>query len=204
MKRWDLIRKWKDWRGRYKVYFKTFETEKALRKAVAKASIELKRIEEKNKSFNITTHVNEVEYSIRVWDLTEDFSMESYLTEQNRVNQIETVFGDVNPKIVELGSEISRIFSKEYPTMVEEWNMIGKTNKKELSTFFSTHRTELQLYPVCKEGIDYIAWWDLLLSQANYVKLTTDRIYFGRGTFRAKDEHIEQFNDALKRKRNKK
>jgi len=204
MKRWELVKKYKDWRGRYKISCKTFETEKALRKAVAKASLDLKRIEEANKSYTINSHGNEVEYSIRVWDLAEEFSMESYLTEQNRANQIGTVFGDVDPRIAELGSELARIFSKDYPAMVEEWGMLAKTSKKELSAFFSTYRTDLQLYPVCVDGVDHVAWWDLLLSQANYVKLTTDRIYYGRGTFRAAAEHFEQFDDALKRKRKRK
>lgn len=204
MKRWELVKKYKDWRGRYKISCKTFETEKALRKAVAKASLDLKRIEEANKSYTINSHGNEVEYSIRVWDLAEEFSMESYLTEQNRANQIGTVFGDVDPRIAELGSELARIFSKDYPAMVEEWGMLSKTSKKELSAFFSTYRTDLQLYPVCVDGVDHVAWWDLLLSQANYVKLTTDRVYYGRGTFRAAAEHLEQFDDALKRKRKRK
>ena len=43
MKRWDLVRKYKDWRGRYKITTKTFETEKALRKEIAKITAYLSK-----------------------------------------------------------------------------------------------------------------------------------------------------------------
>lgn len=195
MKRWDLIRKCKDWRGRYKISFKTFETEKALRKEIAKITAYLSKDQ----------RADDVEYSIRVWELIEDFSMDSYITEQKRANQIDAVFGDVDPSLSELTIKMQSLFSKDYQRLIEEWGMINKSSKKEMSTFFTTHRLALQLYPTSLEGEDYVAWWELLLRHANYVKLTGEVLYVGyRDRVKATPEMVEQFNEILKRKRKKK
>ena len=195
MKRWDLIRKWKDWRGRSKVSFKTFETEKALRKEIAKITAYLSKDQ----------RADDVEYSIRVWELIEDFSMDSYITEQKRANQIDAVFGDVDPSLSELTTKMQSLFSKDYQMLIEEWGMINKSSKKEMSTFFTTHRLALQLYPTSLEDEDYVSWWELLLRHANYVKLTGEDLYVGyRNRVKATPEMVEQFNEILKRKRKKK
>ena len=195
MKRWDLIRKCKDWRGRYKISCKTFETEKALRKEIAKITAYLSKDQ----------IADDVEYSIRVWELIEDFSMDSYITEQKRANQIDAVFGDVDPSLSELTIKMQSLFSKDYQRLIEEWGMINKSSKKEMSTFFTTHRLALQLYPTSLEGEDYVAWWELLLRHANYVKLTGEVLYVGyRDRVKATPEMAEQFNEILKRKRKKK
>lgn len=194
MKRWDLIRKYKDWRGRYKLIFKTFETEKALRKEIAKVTAYLSKDQ----------RADDVEYSIRVWELIEDFSMDSYITEQKRANQIDAVFGDVDPSLSELTIKMESLFSKDYQSLIEEWGMINKSSKKEMSTFFATHRLALQLYPTSLEGEDYVSWWELLLRHANYVKLTGEDLYVGyRNRVKATPEMVEQFNEILKRKRKK-
>ena len=195
MKRWDLIRKFKDWRGRYKITTKTYETEKALRKEIAKVNAYLSKDQ----------RADDVEYSIRVWELIEDFSMDSYITEQKRANQIDAVFGDVDPSLSELTIKMESMFSKDYKSLIEEWGMINKSSKKEMSTFFATHRLALQLYPTSLEGEDYVAWWELLLRHANYVKLTGEVLYVGyRDRVKATPEMTEQFNEILKRKRKKK
>ena len=195
MKRLDLVRKYKDWRGRYKITTKTFETEKALRKEIAKITAYLSKDQ----------IPEDVEYSIRVWELVEDFSMDSYITEQKRANQIDAVFGDVDPGISELTVMIESLFSKDYQSLIEEWGMVNKSSKKEMSVFFATHRVALQLYPTSLEGEDYVAWWELLLRQANYVKLTGEVLYVGyRNRVKATPEMVEQFNEILKRKRKKK
>ena len=195
MKRWDLVRKYKDWRGRYKITTKTFETEKALRKEIAKITAYLSKDQ----------IPEDVEYSIRVWELVEDFSMDSYITEQKRANQIDAVFGDVDPGISELTVMIESLFSKDYQSLIEEWGMVNKSSKKEMSVFFATHRVVLQLYPTSLEGEDYVVWWELLLRQANYVKLTGEVLYVGyRNRVKATPEMVEQFNEILKRKRKKK
>ena len=194
MKRWDLVRKYKDWRGRYKLSCKTFETEKALKKEIAKITAYLSKDQ----------IPEDVEYSIRVWELIEDFSMDAYITEQKRANQIDAVFGDVDPGLSELTVKIESLFSKDYQSLIEEWGMINKSSKKEMSTFFATHRLALQLYPTSLEGEDYVSWWELLLRHANYVKLTGEVLYVGyRNRIKATPEMVEQFNDALKRKRKK-
>ena len=194
MKRWDLVRKYKDWRGRYKLSCKTFETEKALKKEIAKITAYLSKDQ----------IPEDVEYSIRVWELIEDFSMDAYITEQKRANQIDAVFGDVDPSLSELTVKIESLFSKDYQSLIEEWGMVNKSSKKEMSTFFATHRVVLQLYPTSLEGEDYVSWWELLLRHANYVKLTGEVLYVGyRNRIKATPEMVEQFNDALKRKRKK-
>jgi len=195
MKRWDLVRKYKDWRGRYKITTKTFETEKALRKEIAKITAYLSK-EQRHE---------DIEYIIRVWELIEDFSMDSYITEQKRANQIDAVFGDVDPGLSELTIQIESLFSKDYQRLIEEWGMVNKSSKKEMSVFFATHRLALQLYPTSLEGEDYVAWWELLLRHANYVKLTGEVLYIGyRNRVKATPEMVEQFNEILKRKRKKK
>ena len=195
MKRWYLVRKYKDWRGRYKITTKTFETEKALRKEIAKITAYLSKDQ----------IPEDVEYSIRVWELIEDFSMDAYITEQKRANQIDAVFGDVDPGISELTIMIESLFSKDYQSLIEEWGMVNKSSKKEISVFFATHRVVLQLYPTSLEGEDYVVWWELLLRQANYVKLTGEVLYVGyRNRVKATPEMVEQFNEILKRKRKKK
>ena len=194
MKRWDLVRKYKDWRGRYKLSCKTFETEKALKKEIAKITAYLSKDQ----------RPEDVEYSIRVWELIEDFSMDAYITEQKRANQIDAVFGDVDPGLSELTVKIESLFSKDYQSLIEEWGMVNKSSKKEMSVFFATHRVVLQLYPTSLEGEDYVSWWELLLRHANYVKLTGEVLYVGyRNRIKATPEMVEQFNDALKRKRKK-
>lgn len=194
MKRWDLVRKYKDWRGRYKLSCKTFETEKALKKEIAKITAYLSKDQ----------IPEDVEYSIRVWELIEDFSMDAYITEQKRANQIDAVFGDVDPGLSELTVKIESLFSKDYQSLIEEWGMVNKSSKKEMSVFFATHRVVLQLYPTSLEGEDYVSWWELLLRHANYVKLTGEVLYVGyRNRIKATPEMVEQFNDALKRKRKK-
>lgn len=195
MKRWDLVRKYKDWRGRYKITTKTFETEKALRKEIAKITAYLSKDQ----------RPEDVEYTIRVWELIEDFSMDSYITEQKRANQIDAVFGDVDPGLSELTLKMESLFSKDYQSLIEEWRMVNKSSKKEMSVFFATHRVVLQLYPTSLEGADYVAWWELLLRQANYVKLTGEVLYIGyRNRAKATPEMVEQFNEILKRKRKRK
>lgn len=201
-----MIRKWKDWRGRYKISCKTYDNEKALRKAIAVAVQDMKQYEDERKAsvINWGKVTDDVVYSIRVWELVEDYPMDAYVTEQKRANQLGTVFGDVSPGIDEFGSELSRIFSKDFPTVVEEWEMISKTDKKEMSAFFSAHRTVLQLYPTVG-GEDYVAWWALLLRHANYAKLTTERLYVGsRYKAVAAPEMSEQFSEVIKNKRKKK
>ena len=194
MKRWELVRKYKDWRGRYKLSCKTFETEKALKKEIAKITAYLSKDQ----------RPEDVEYSIRVWELIEDFSMDAYITEQKRANQIDAVFGDVDPGLSELTVKIESLFSKDYQSLIEEWGMVNKSSKKEMSVFFATHRVALQLYPTSLEGEDYVSWWELLLRHANYVKLTGEVLYVGyRNRIKATPEMVEQFNDALKRKRKK-
>jgi hypothetical protein len=195
MKRWDLVRKYKDWRGRYKITTKTFETEKALRKEIAKITAYLSKEQ----------RPEDIEYTIRVWELIEDFSMDSYITEQKRANQIDAVFGDVDPSLSELTIKMESLFSKDYQSLIEEWGMVNKSSKKEMSAFFATHRLALQLYPTSLEGEDYVAWWELLLRNANYVKLTGEVLYVGyRNRVKATPEMVEQFNEILKRKRKKK
>ena len=195
MKRWDLVRKYKDWRGRYKITTKTFETEKALRKQIAKITAYLSKDQTPE----------DVEYSIRVWELVEDFSMDAYITEQKRANQIDAVFGDVDPGLSELTVKMESLFSKEYQNLVEEWGMVNKSSKKEMSAFFTTHRVLLQLYPISLEGENYVTWWELLLRYANYVKLTGEELYIGyRNRVKSTPEMVEQFNEILKRKRKKK
>lgn len=204
MKRWDLIRKWKDWKGRYKISCKTYDNEKALRKAIAVAVQDIKLHEKEKGIYKGTLSTDNVSYSIRVWDLVEDYSMDAYITEQKRANQLGTVFGEVSADVDQFGTELSRIFSKDFPTMVEEWEMISKTDKKEMSAFFTTHRIVLQLYPTL-DGEDYVAWWALLLRHANYVKLTGERLYvFGRYKTIATPEMSEKFSEVLKNKRKKK
>ena len=74
-----------------------------------------------------------------------------------------------------------------------------------MTVFFATHRVVLQLYPTSLEGADYAAWWELLLRQANYVKLTGEVLYIGyRNRAKATPEMVEQFNEILKRKRKRK
>lgn len=195
MKRWDLVRKYKDWRGRYKITTKTFETEKALRKEIAKITAYLSKDQ----------IPDDVEYTIRVWEMLEDFSMDAYITEQKRANQIDAVFGDVDPGLSELTVKIESLFSKDYQSLIEEWGMVNKSSKKEMSVFFATHRVVLQLYPTSLEGEDYVSWWELLLRHANYVKLTGEVLYIGyRNRVKATPEMVEQFNEILKRKRKKK
>jgi hypothetical protein len=112
------------------------------------------------------------------------------------------VFGDVDPGLSELTVKMESLFSKDYQSLIEEWGMVNKSSKKEMSAFFTTHRVVLQLYPTSLEGEDYVAWWELLLRNANYVKLTVEVLYVGyRNRVKATPEMVEQFNEILKRKR---
>lgn len=180
MKSWTIIERIKDWRGRYREKSKTYRTEKSFRSAVARIG---------------TYKREDSEYIVQVWEMTEQFSMDSYVTEAKRATQIETITGD--PYLAELSDGIVSLFSEEFEALVGEWMLVDKASNVDIRNFLSKWRAELQLYPTMIDGVDYLSWWSLLLRFSNYQKLA-DNLYISyKRSAKATPELSKEF-DAVR------